>query len=417
MKKTFLNKQPNLDELKTLLKDLKKYYEDLTAKYSIKNDLVEITDHRRALSKTLDEHLNKFHLKLDEANQIKNTLSVELENLQKSKDKIEKLINLLEQEDENGLNYYTELIDILDKENIIKLKNYTQEIISDWTSLYNTEDELTVIEKIKEQSEKINKLYLDIFKKNNEGQSKYNLIEKYFIDIEQAHKKIIRGYIKQGDNEEEIHIKSYLDEIKDKKNDLIAFYDKIFGYDNNVGLEKELDTRLKKLKEIEEDAKAVIDLSSDAGLASGFTQRGKEARKNKYISLAIFVLALILLGTFNFNTIDFNKLHEITLQSIMIRLVINMPFIWIAIVSNINLNKYARLEEEYAHKESLAKSFERYKEQIEDLDSEKSQELMITLLKTNLEAFEKNPAETMMHAKSDMPTSILTTKPETTKDK
>jgi len=409
MKKPFISKQPNLNELKILLNDLKKYYESLTAKYSIKNDLVEITDHRRALSKTLDEHLNKFNTKLNEANNLKEQLSNDLENLHITKEKIEKLINLLEQEDDNGINYYNELIDILDKDNILKIKNYTEQIISDWTYLYNTEDELTVIEKIKEQSEKINKFYLDIFKKNDEGQSKYNLIETYFTDIEQAHKKIISGYIKEED-EKEIHIKSYLDEIKEKKDDLTLFHNKIFGDNDDEGLDKELDKRLKKLREIEKEAKAVIDLSSDAGLASGFTQRGKEARKNKYISLAVFVLALILLGTFNFNTIDFNKLHEITFQSIMIRLVINMPFIWIAIVSNINLNKYARLEEEYAHKESLAKSFERYKEQIEELDNEKSQELMTTLLKTNLEAFEKNPAETMIHAKSDMPSSILTNK-------
>ena len=409
MKKPFISKQPNLNELKILLNDLKKYYESLTAKYSIKNDLVEITDHRRALSKTLDEHLNKFNTKLNEANNLKEQLSNDLENLHITKEKIEKLINLLEQEDDNGINYYNELIDILDKDNILKIKNYTEQIISDWTYLYNTEDELTVIEKIKEQSEKINKFYLDIFKKNDEGQSKYNLIETYFTDIEQAHKKIISGYIKEED-EKEIHIKSYLDEIKEKKDDLTLFHNKIFGDNDDEGLDKELDKRLKKLREIEKEAKAVIDLSSDAGLASGFTQRGKEARKNKYISLAVFVLALILLGTFNFNTIDFNKLHEITFQSIMIRLVTNMPFIWIAIVSNINLNKYARLEEEYAHKESLAKSFERYKEQIEELDNEKSQELMTTLLKTNLEAFEKNPAETMIHAKSDMPSSILTNK-------
>lgn len=407
MKKPFLNKQPNLDELKKLLNELKKYYEDLTDKYSIKNDLVEITDHRRALSKTLDEHLNKFNTKLDETNSIKEQLSNELKTLQTAKIKIEKLIDLLGQEDENGLNYYNELIDILDKENIIKLKNYTEQIISDWSYLYNTEDELTVIEKIQEQSEKINKLYLDIFKKDDEGKSKYSLIDEYFTEIEQAYKKIIQGYKKQEDNED-IHIKSYLDEIKEKKDDLNLFYNKIFGSNDNKGLKNELNIRLKKLKDIEEEAKAVIDLSSDAGLASGFTQRGKEARKNKYISLFIFVLALILLGTINFNTINFEKLHEITIQSIMIRLIINMPFIWIAIVSNINLNKYARLEEEYAHKESLAKSFERYKEQIEELDNDKSQELMMTLLKTNLEAFEKNPAETMIHAKSDMPSSILT---------
>lgn len=407
MKKPFLSMQPNLDELKKLLNELKKYYEDLTGKYSIKNDLVEITDHRRALSKTLDEHLNKFNIKLNETDNIKEQLSNELETLQTAKTKIEKLIDLLEQEDENGSNYYNELTDILDKENIIKLKNYTEQIISDWSYLCNTEDELTVIKKVQEQSEKINKLYLDIFKKNDEGKSKYNRIDEYFTEIEQAFKKIIQGYKKQEDNEE-IHIKSYLDEIQEKKDDLNLFYNKIFGSKDNEGLENELNIRLKKLKKIEEEAKAVIDLSSDAGLASGFTQRGKEARKNKYISLSIFVLALILLGTFNFNTINFEKLHEITIQSIMIRLIINMPFIWIAIVSNINLNKYARLEEEYAHKESLAKSFERYKEQIEELDNDKSQELMMELLKTNLEAFEKNPAETMIHAKSDMPSSLLT---------
>jgi len=74
MKKPFLNKQPNLDELKKLLNELK--------------------------------------------------------TLQTAKIKIKKLIDLLEQEDENGLNYYNELTDILDKENIIKLKNYTEQIIN-----------------------------------------------------------------------------------------------------------------------------------------------------------------------------------------------------------------------------------------------------------------------------------------------
>ena len=70
--------------------------------------------------------------------------------------------------------------------------------------------------------------------------------------------------------------------------------------------------------------------------------------------------------------------------------------------TTVNLNKYSRLEEEYAHKESLAKSFERYKEQIINLDdSKESQDLMLRLLTANISAFEKNAADTMDKAKAD----------------
>ncbi|CAA6824212.1 MAG: Unknown protein [uncultured Sulfurovum sp.] len=164
-----------------------------------------------------------------------------------------------------------------------------------------------------------------------------------------------------------------------------------------------LTERLQELKEIEIEARKVINLSSDAGLAGGFMQRGQEARKKRFYSVVLFTLSLGLLGAFNFKTIDFANLDDITLTSIAIRMVINIPFIWIAIVANINLNKYSRLEEEYAHKESLAKSFENYKEQINVLDSESSNELMKSLLEINISAFKKNAAETMDTAKSDMP--------------
>ena len=140
-------------------------------------------------------------------------------------------------------------------------------------------------------------------------------------------------------------------------------------------------------------------------MAGGFYQKVKETKVNKYISLGVFVLILIVMGVFNFSTIDFKNLKEIDLISIVTRFMINIPFIWIATVANINLNKYTKLEQEYSHKESLAKSFERYKTEIDKLDkidSEKSNSLMISLMELNLEAFKVNPANSIDKIKNDV---------------
>ncbi|EAL0282682.1 hypothetical protein BXA09_08905, partial [Campylobacter upsaliensis] len=179
-----------------------------------------------------------------------------------------------------------------------------------------------------------------------------------------------------------------------------SFYKVIFGSDddNIKSLKKELEERKEQLKMIEEEAKKVIDLSSDAGLAAGFFAQAEKARRNKDVNLYFFILVIVCMAYFNYITIDWNNLNNIDLVSVIVRLMINTPFIWAATVTNINLNKYFKLEQEYAHKESLAKSFERYKDQIKDLSAnyetdEKQVELMTKLLDTNIEAFKKNPSD------------------------
>ena len=206
---------------------------------------------------------------------------------------------------------------------------------------------------------------------------------------------------------------SMYDEFINKNNDfnskkikLDTFYTRIFGNEaeDTKSLNNELEERLNRLKDIEKEAKKILSLSSDAGLAGGFNQKVDEVKKNKYVSLAVFVVVLIIMGIFNFNTIDFKNLKDIDLISIITRFMINIPFLWIATVANINLNKYTKLEQEYSHKESLAKSFERYKTEIEKLDridSEKSNSLMMNLMELNIEAFKVNPANSIDKIKKD----------------
>ncbi|ELD5175582.1 hypothetical protein QQI99_001801, partial [Campylobacter upsaliensis] len=187
-----------------------------------------------------------------------------------------------------------------------------------------------------------------------------------------------------------------------------SFYKVIFGSDddNIKSLKKELEERKEQLKMIEEEAKKVIDLSSDAGLAAGFFAQAEKARRNKDVNLYFFILVIVCMAYFNYITIDWNNLNNIDLVSVIVRLMINTPFIWAATVTNINLNKYFKLEQEYAHKESLAKSFERYKDQIKDLSAnyetdEKQVELMTKLLDTNIEAFKKNPSDNIEKIRSN----------------
>lgn len=410
----------DIEELKDLLLSLKSYYQDISDKYSIKNDLVEITDKRRAIAKTFDEEINIFREKastiLGEATRdIGNTqglienASNEIEILSAFRSEIEEINSLLHLTREDGTEYREELFNLLDSENVNRILKDKKEIVDSWNELFEEDDNgSSLYDKVKIKISNINNLYANLFN-IEEGQqySKETFINTAYDNILQKHKEIISGYKIVDDDGNQIDVKSYYSEIKDKKEELILFYNKIFGTDNNKSLVTELDERLSQLEKIEQEAKKVINLSSDAGLAGGFWQRGEKAKKNKFVSLLIFVFSLFLLGYFNFNTIDFNNLKDITFQSIAIRLIINTPFVWIAVVSNINLNKYSRLEEEYAHKESLAKSFERYKEQIENLEDKKvSTTLMNKLLATNIDAFEKNAAETMIHAKSDMPSPL-----------
>ena len=52
------------------------------------------------------------------------------------------------------------------------------------------------------------------------------------------------------------------------------------------------------------------------------------------------------------------------------RLPIYIPILWLALYASKRRSEYQRLQQEYAHKEAIAKSFDKYKKQIEDLDNE-----------------------------------------------
>ncbi|HFF5302532.1 TPA: hypothetical protein ACGDUP_003652, partial [Acinetobacter baumannii] len=381
-----------------------------TAKYTLRNDLEAITDGRSAAAKLIKEEIDALRLETQQLKVQKEQLIDDLNSLSELKQNTEELKQILQQ------NY---------KPNITLL-NYLKQFM--------TEEKITELES---KASKIENLYSNFYDKSSSEQNKIDQINeiylkadtlnKYFFEdeiefdglqikreqaVKKEYEKICDFYDELFENSEDENGEEKLSiskMIKQQEIKIDHFYNKIFGSSNpeQKPLSDVLDSRLQNLKDIESEAKKIIGLSSIAGLAGGFVEKGKEARMNKYVSLGVFVLSLILLAIFNFFTINFDELDKITLTSITIRLVINIPLIWIATVANLNLNKYSKLEAEYGHKESLAKSYEKYKDEIFKLPqiSSDSQEaydnIYADLIRINLEAFKKNPADGMDTAKSN----------------
>ena len=89
----------------------------------------------------------------------------------------------------------------------------------------------------------------------------------------------------------------------------------------------------------------------------------------------------------------------ITLISILKGLIYKLPFIlpafWLVMFVSKRRSEAQRLEQEYAHKEALAKSYESYKKQIEKLNEEEQSKLLPILMGNMLKAIALNPADTL----------------------
>jgi hypothetical protein len=414
-----MQQNKNLEQIKSELSRIKTFYSKMISLYSIKDELIENKDDS-ALKDILNSHIHHNQI---EINKLITTLEDKIksvENIEKTIQTIENFNNFFNQDFGEGgtTSRYEKMKEYLSDSNLDSISDKINTISEEYSKIFLNGDANNdkLSDAIINEYNQLNDLYNDYFISHDSGKAtRETQIQEFYEEIKDKYEILVSGY-----KEDNSDVESYFDEVKRRKQEfegelqsLKKYYDDVFGSDDSQGLKAEIESRLKKLDEVEEKANKVIALSSDAGLAGGFHQKGKSAKWNKYISLGVFVLALLFIGVYNFNTINFDKLSEIDTTSLAVRFMINAPFIWIATVANINLNKYARLEEEYAYKESLAKSFERYKEEIEkleDTESTKSKDLLAQLMITNLEAFKLNPADTMDKAKSDNPTSNITPK-------
>lgn len=396
IKNLFGIKENDLKKLREGLEQLKALNDDLSAKYSLRADLRDLTDNRYTVRALLQEELDKISSHQEDLiNKTAELTTLKLQ-LDESLEAIEKIQALIKK-DEEGNSAYLNLLELIDEDNLDVLESKSDEVHQLYSQLFDRSGEDTSrAERIDYEVKKISDHYERFFSEltNNETrvseyERKVNELFSYYDDLFSS---------------DESDSKS--DKINSQLAKIQKFYEKIYGDEgkNIPSLNDALENRLENLRNIEDKAKSVIGLSSEAGLAGGFVIKGKEAKKGQLISITVFIVMVLILFGFNLYFFDKADFLNMTWDTFLFKLLINAPLIWIATIANINLNRFSRLEQEYSHKEALAKSYERYKTEIQELEKlgiEGSGELKLKLLEINLEAFKVNPAENSDKAKPD----------------
>ena len=214
------------------------------------------------------------------------------------------------------------------------------------------------------------------------------------------------------------------------------FYNKIFGEEDKEGnktggLKQEIEQRKNELdefkkqqqeryKELNKQIETLLPGATSAGLSSAYNEmRNKFSKSAERYSLGFYVSLVVLLvtvyctrGIFLMENIPLEKGLGMSLLVLLGNFAVKLPFIipvlWLVIFVSKRRSEAERLTQEYAHKESLAKSYDSYKQQIEKLANDNQKELLPVLMENMIKAIALNPAETLdKKHQSDSPMSEI----------
>lgn len=335
-----------------------------------------------------------------------------------------------------ALNNYSNAI----REHISQLNDQAKAAIES-TKQYQKESS-DLYKEIQDKKVEIDGLATWLFKGDSNEDSLEDRVKELFGTIESWHEKVEAYHQKlTSGNEEESAIILQIEDAKNKAqknaretNDAISaiqthlkqlgdFHTKVFGKikedgseEREGGLEKEIDKRradLENFKKQHEETYETL-LKEIEGLLPGATSAGLGAAYGKLkrsfifpiISYTtVFCLSLIALVVFSFfastESIESGGIKFIQYQNwaafgqhVMQSLPIIGPLLWLTLFASSRRSEAQRLQQEYAHKEALAKSYENFKTQIALLGREEN-ELLVKLLDTTINAIAFNASSTL----------------------
>ena len=239
-----------------------------------------------------------------------------------------------------------------------------------------------------------------------------SLSESIASEIESAHETA---------NSNSENITTLLNEIKSKLSDFKTFHTVVFGEKNDEGdfeggLKSEILAREKHLEEfknhqelkykaLNEEIESLLPGATSAGLASAYYDLKVSFNKpiKSYSILFYSSILFLMLTAFisvtqeiswvNIKFVDVTDLTKL-FSSILHKLPLIIPVLWLTLFASKRRSESLRLQQEYAHKEAIAKSYQNFKAQIDAL-AKPEPELMNKLLSSAIDAVAKNASDTL----------------------
>lgn len=253
-----------------------------------------------------------------------------------------------------------------------------------------------------EKFNKISEYYSSIFEWNTESESLKQELENITADFKKS-----------------------LWEIQKQESDMSTFYLKIFWEKNAewkivAWLQKEIDEKIVQINKIQKDQaqnykaiferiEALLPSATSAWLAHAYREQ-KESYENpieKWNKIFIWtIIAMIVLGVWSVTDLsnwNFQKPSSFgdAITTLLWKLPFLIPLLWLAWFASKQQAQNKRLQEEYAHREAMSKSFIGYKREIEKLDPKDSKWIASSLIKNIVDTINKNPSEVLDGIRSD----------------
>lgn len=331
-------------------------------------------------------------------------------------------------------------------------RNKSLTLVEETKSYANESRELCdSIEKIKNLAEEYNVKLFGIDESDGGIYDKVNKLvielEEKYVNITDFYNETLVGTEKTPATKKEIlqaketilaerkSIKGLLDDVSIEVDQLKQFYIKIFGkhHDDDEkedgGLSGEFNELIKALADFEvkqrnkymalnDQIEALLPGATSAGLATAYLEMKasfndpiKSMSHLFYGSIGILVFGSIILAidTVGPDSITFIKVNDwnMVLQELVYKIPFYAPILWLAFYASKRRSEYQRLQQEYAHKEALAKSYDSYKKQIEQLDVE-DKTMQKELITKAVDAIAYNASNTLDKKHGDkMPTLVL----------
>jgi len=201
-------------------------------------------------------------------------------------------------------------------------------------------------------------------------------------EIEETHEKIF------GKNDEDGKpIKGYLQDTEELKNKIATF----------------LSEQATKFSTQFDEIKSLLPDATSAGLAAAYQKQKDSYTKPIQLWSIVFFATIFIMTSLGGYIIyrHFQSTKIDTLNDALISLLKDLPFfiptIWLAAFASKQQSQYKRLKQEYAFKETNAKSFHGHKEQIERLMKEggADKELLSALVAQLVVITAQNPSNTL----------------------
>lgn len=200
-------------------------------------------------------------------------------------------------------------------------------------------------------------------------------------------------------------IKGEFEKIESHKSQIESYFDQLFWKKNEDWnyvwwLKQDLERKNNEYIELNKKIESLLPWATSAGLAYTYErQRKTYACPQRVRSIVFWISILGMLGVLYFYQPNFwgniSDLVNFSLKFLS-RLAIVSPLVWLASFSSKQQSKLQRLEQEYAHKEALSRSFDWYNREIRRLENnEEAQHLLIQLLKNVVDMSWYNPSITL----------------------